>query len=174
MKRFTTIEIGATLVNELLNLGCVCFWKEQNNGNGWGPVGWAVASDTRDPRFKSSHWQILLPVNWSNTKRRIWRKKRPWLAHILSTYLPLTWNKTVFPRFNDISGLSYLITYLLIRDPRFKSSQRANFILSISTYLLGTKQYFPDSMTSVDTGILLNQISTNQSGTTCPADCQTT
>ena len=107
-------------------------------------------------------------------KRRIWRKKRPWLAHILSTYLPLTWNKTVFPRFNDISGLSYLITYLLIRDPRFKSSQRANFILSISTYLLGTKQYFPDSMTSVDTGILLNQISTNQSGTTCPADCQTT
>ena len=50
----------------------------------------------------------------------------------------------VFPRFNDISGLSYLITYLLIRDPRFKSSQRANFILSISTYLLGTKQYFPD------------------------------
>ena len=35
-----------------LNLGC-----------GYGSVGRAVASDTRDPRFKFSHEQILFAVN---------------------------------------------------------------------------------------------------------------
>ena len=29
-------------------------------GSGCGAVGRVVASDTRDPRFESSHWQIYL------------------------------------------------------------------------------------------------------------------
>ena len=29
-------------------------------GNGCGAVGRAVASDNRDPRFESSHWQFYL------------------------------------------------------------------------------------------------------------------
>ena len=34
-------------------------------GSGCGTVGRAVASDTRDPRFESSHWQILFTINSS-------------------------------------------------------------------------------------------------------------
>ena len=31
-------------------------------GSGCGAVGRAVASDTRGPRFESSHWQLLLNI----------------------------------------------------------------------------------------------------------------
>ena len=33
--------------------------KHTTVGSGFGSVGRAVASDTRDPRFESSHWQII-------------------------------------------------------------------------------------------------------------------
>ena len=32
------------------------------SGSGCGAVGRAVASDTRGPRFESSHWQLLLNI----------------------------------------------------------------------------------------------------------------
>ena len=53
-------------------------------GSGCGSVGRAVASDTRGPRFKSSHWQNyiehLFTVNCIE-KTKI-RKKRPGMAHL--------------------------------------------------------------------------------------------
>ena len=36
---------------------------EKQLGSGCGSVGRAVASDTRDPRFESSHQQILFTIN---------------------------------------------------------------------------------------------------------------
>ena len=68
-------------------------------GSGCGSVGRAVASDTRGPRFKSSHWQNyiehLFTVNCIE-KTKI-RKKRPGMAHLknisyLSPIVTLTLN----------------------------------------------------------------------------------
>ena len=48
--------------------------------------GRVVASNSRGPRFGSSHWQknkwILFPVNWIEKTKII--KKRPWMAHFLT------------------------------------------------------------------------------------------
>ena len=52
------------------------FRKHQTLGSGCGSVGRAVASDTRGPRFKSSHWQKfiyiehLFPVNCVLKRRK--------------------------------------------------------------------------------------------------------
>ena len=40
-------------------------------GSGCGSVGKAVASDTRDPRFESSHWQNLYVLPNCIEKRKI-------------------------------------------------------------------------------------------------------
>ena len=36
-------------------------------GSGCGPAGTVVTSDTRDPQFESSHWQILFSINCIET-----------------------------------------------------------------------------------------------------------
>ena len=36
--------------------------KNEAKGSGCGSVGRAVASDTRDPRFESSHWQKFIYI----------------------------------------------------------------------------------------------------------------
>ena len=54
-------------------------------GRGCGAVGRAVASDTRDPWFKSGHQQLnvrtLLSVNCNPEKTKI-KKKRPGMAQL--------------------------------------------------------------------------------------------
>ena len=49
-------------------------------------MGRAVASDTRGPRFESSHWQLLSDIYLFTVncieKTKI-KKKRPWMAHFL-------------------------------------------------------------------------------------------
>ena len=55
-------------------------------GSGCVSVGRAVASDTRGPRFESSHWQIFISDIYLFTvcieKMKI-KKKRPGMAHFL-------------------------------------------------------------------------------------------
>ena len=64
------------------------FTPEGNNlewmGSGCDSVGRAVASDTRDPRFESSHRQKFINIeHFVNCvlKRRKIKKKRPGMAH---------------------------------------------------------------------------------------------
>ena len=60
-------------------------------GSGCGSVGRAVASDTRGPRFESSHRQkfnieqLLDTVNCVLKRRKI-KKKRPGMAHFLKKF----------------------------------------------------------------------------------------
>ena len=49
-------------------------------GSGCGSVGRAVAADTRDPRFESSHRQNLSTINCIE-KTKI-KKKRPGMTHL--------------------------------------------------------------------------------------------
>ena len=57
---------------------------KKNVLRGCGSVGRVVASDNIDPRFESSHWQILFTINCiincvENTKLE---KKKPGMAHL--------------------------------------------------------------------------------------------
>ena len=68
-------------------------------GSGSGSVGKAVAADTRDPQFESSHWQTFIEhlfiVNCvEKTKIKRKTKKRPRIAHIkkLKEWLPATFS----------------------------------------------------------------------------------
>ena len=61
-------------------------------GSGCGSVGRAVVSDTRGPRFESSHQQkfinieqLLYTVNCVLKRRKI-KKKRPGMAHFLKKW----------------------------------------------------------------------------------------
>ena len=58
----------------------ICRTKSFRFGSGCGSVGRVVASDTRDPRFESSHRLIYLLL--AVLKRRK-KKKRPGVAHFL-------------------------------------------------------------------------------------------
>ena len=52
-------------------------------GSGCCAVGRAVATDTREPGFESSHWQPLLNIYLLLTVCRKIKKKRPGMAHFL-------------------------------------------------------------------------------------------
>ena len=59
------------------------------SGSGRGSVSRAVASDNRDPRFESSHRQILLAINFNSKcfeKTKI-KKKRPSEVHLFKIYI---------------------------------------------------------------------------------------
>ena len=53
-------------------------------GSGCGSVGRTVASDTRDPRFESSHRQKFVNCQLCIEKTKI-KKKRPGMAHLKKT-----------------------------------------------------------------------------------------
>ena len=59
-------------------------------GSGCGTVGRAVASDSRDPRFESTHLQFLLLSNVgikTILQLRKQRKKRPGMTHLKKEYI---------------------------------------------------------------------------------------
>ena len=75
-------------------IGHKCLWRPmQIFESGSGSVGRAVSSNSRGPRFESSHWQILywtfvyfFTINCiENTKIN---KKRPGMAHIIKNSCP--------------------------------------------------------------------------------------
>ena len=53
--------------------------KNANEGSGCGSVGRAVASDTRDPQFESSHWQTFIKnlfiVNCAEKTKKVKKKE---------------------------------------------------------------------------------------------------
>ena len=52
-------------------------------GSGGGSVGIVVTSDTRDPQFKSPHWQNLIyQLYIQNTEQTKIKKKMPGMAHL--------------------------------------------------------------------------------------------
>ena len=54
----------------------------QLNGSGGGSVGRAVASDTRDPRFESQHWQNFTYHLCIEIEKPIIKEKRPGMANL--------------------------------------------------------------------------------------------
>ena len=57
-------------------------WRNVALGSGCGSVVRAVTSNSRGPRFKSSHWQKFIEHLLSTVlKRRKYKKKRPGIAH---------------------------------------------------------------------------------------------
>ena len=74
------IIIGWRTGRRPTNKQLVCGIKITNLGSGCGAVGRAVASDTRDPWFESSHGQNLYVVSTA-LKRQKERKKRPGMVH---------------------------------------------------------------------------------------------
>ena len=73
--------------------------KENILGCGCGSVGRAVISDTRGPRFESSHRQIFINIEQllytinCVLKRRKIKKKRPGMAHFLKKKENIAMNK---------------------------------------------------------------------------------
>ena len=58
--------------------------NNKNCGSGCGSVGRAVSSDTRVPRFESSHQQTFIHVFTINCiEKTKMKKKRPEMAHFL-------------------------------------------------------------------------------------------
>ena len=82
-------------------------------GSGCGSVGRAVASDTRGPRFKSSHWHILYGTfvycqpYWKDEIKKKW----PGMAHFKKT---LFWTQSQHLCIFHYFYLIYMIWYFII------------------------------------------------------------
>ena len=111
-------------------------WYERDNdtpilGNGCGSISRAVASDTRGPRFKSSHRQtlywILFTVNCTeNTKIK---KKRPEMAHFL---------KNIIPQF-VITHIIFILFKGCLKTPAY---ERTLMIWNEITLFISLSQFF--------------------------------
>ena len=84
------ITLKINIYDRLWLIASIHGLKKQTNlplGSGCGSVGIAVASNTRGPRFESSHRQTFIfniCLLWTVLKSRKLRKNRPGMAHLKS------------------------------------------------------------------------------------------